>query len=149
MTILSVPSARRFSAHPATRGVYGAFLRRRAEVLAVAMFLMLVGIPRSILGQPTAGKWSQGNTGASFSVKVTGRGPAMIFVPGLTNGGAVWDDIVSVFADQYECHVFTLAGFPGQPPIPADSTWLPDMREAMRSRQEVCKRTSGGGLLGG
>lgn len=66
-----------------------------------------------------------------FSVRVVGRGPAMFFIPGLTSGGTVWDDIVAAFKDRYECHVFTLAGFAGQPPVAADSTWLPRMRDAI------------------
>lgn len=68
---------------------------------------------------------------APFAVRVVGRGPAMFFIPGLTSGGAVWDDVVAQFADRYECHVFTLAGFAGQPPVAADSTWLPRMRDAL------------------
>lgn len=132
MTIFTPLRIRRQGAQPATYGVHGALLRRRAGVLVATVLLTLVGAPRSVSGQAPSGSRSPGNTAAApFSVKVIGRGPAMIFVPGLTNGGAVWDDIVSVFADQYECHVFTLAGFAGQPPIPADSTWLPHMREAI------------------
>lgn len=68
---------------------------------------------------------------APFSVTVTGKGPAMILIPGLTSGGAVWDGIVAALADRYECHVFTLAGFAGQPPVVADSTWLVRMRDAI------------------
>jgi pimeloyl-ACP methyl ester carboxylesterase len=55
----------------------------------------------------------------------------MLLIPGLTSGGAVWDGIVAAFADRYECHVFTLAGFAGQPPVVADSTWLVQMRDAI------------------
>jgi pimeloyl-ACP methyl ester carboxylesterase len=68
---------------------------------------------------------------APFAVTVTGKGPAMLFIPGLTSGGAVWNEIVAAFADRYECHVFTLAGFAGQAPVVADSTWLVRMRDAI------------------
>jgi len=56
---------------------------------------------------------------ASFAVQVTGHGPPMILIPGLSSSGAVWDDTVVHFKDHYECHVLTLAGFAGQPGIKA------------------------------
>jgi N-formylmaleamate deformylase len=52
-----------------------------------------------------------------FAVKVVGKGKPMILIPGLTCSGAVWDGAVEHFKDRYECHVLTLAGFAGQPPI--------------------------------
>jgi N-formylmaleamate deformylase len=55
---------------------------------------------------------------AAFTVKVTGAGRPMIFIPGLSCGGDVWDASVEHFKGKYECHVLTLAGFAGQPPIP-------------------------------
>ncbi len=41
----------------------------------------------------------------------------MILIPGLGCGGDVWDATVAHFKDHYECHVLTLAGFAGQPPV--------------------------------
>jgi pimeloyl-ACP methyl ester carboxylesterase len=57
------------------------------------------------------------NSYAAFTVKVTGTGRPIIFIPGLSCGGDVWDAAVAHFKDHYECHVLTLAGFAGQPPI--------------------------------
>ncbi len=56
-------------------------------------------------------------TPVAFSVKVTGTGRPMILIPGLSCGGDVWDGTVAHFKDHYQCHVLTLAGFAGQPPI--------------------------------
>jgi pimeloyl-ACP methyl ester carboxylesterase len=53
----------------------------------------------------------------AFSVKVTGSGRPIIFIPGLSCGGDVWDAAVEHFKDKYQCHVLTLAGFAGQPAI--------------------------------
>jgi len=53
----------------------------------------------------------------AFSVEVTGTGRPMILIPGLASGGNVWDGTVEHFKGTYQCHVFTLAGFGGQPPI--------------------------------
>ena len=53
----------------------------------------------------------------SFTVEVTGKGKPMIFIPGLASSGEVWKDTVAQFANRYECHVVTLAGFAGVAPI--------------------------------
>lgn len=55
----------------------------------------------------------------SFSVQVFGHGSPMILIPGLTCGGDVWKTTIDHFKNRYECHVLTLAGFAGQPAIPA------------------------------
>jgi pimeloyl-ACP methyl ester carboxylesterase len=55
----------------------------------------------------------------SFAVEVTGKGKPIILIPGLSSSGAVWDGTVAHLKDHYQCHVLTLAGFAGQPSIPA------------------------------
>jgi N-formylmaleamate deformylase len=65
----------------------------------------------------------------AFQVEVIGRGPAMIFIPGLNSSGAVWNSVVEHFQDRYTCHVLTLAGFAGQPPI--EPPFLPVVRDAV------------------
>jgi pimeloyl-ACP methyl ester carboxylesterase len=55
----------------------------------------------------------------SFSVVRVGHGRPMILIPGLLSSGDVWSSTVEHFKDRYECHVLTLAGFAGQPAIPA------------------------------
>ncbi len=55
----------------------------------------------------------------SFTVEVTGKGKPIIFIPGLASKGEVWKDTVAQFSNRYECHVLTLAGFAGVPPISA------------------------------
>lgn len=55
----------------------------------------------------------------AFVVKKVGNGRPMILIPGLLSGGDVWTTTVDRYKDRYECHVLTLAGFAGQPPIAA------------------------------
>ncbi len=55
----------------------------------------------------------------SFKDDVSGHGTPMVLIPGLNSAGEVWDSTVAHYKSQYECHVLTLAGFAGQPPIPA------------------------------
>jgi N-formylmaleamate deformylase len=53
-----------------------------------------------------------------FSVRVVGKGPPLLLLPGLASPGAVWDTTVAHLQDRYTLHVFTLAGFGGQPARP-------------------------------
>jgi N-formylmaleamate deformylase len=53
----------------------------------------------------------------AFSVKVTGTGRPVLFIPGLASPGSVWDGAVAHLAGHVQAHVLTLAGFAGQPPI--------------------------------
>lgn len=64
-----------------------------------------------------------------FTVQITGSGPPMILIPGLTCGGDVWDSTVEHFKSKYECHVVTLAGFAGQPAI--EGPMLEKVRDAL------------------
>ena len=54
-----------------------------------------------------------------FAVTVTGHGPPVILIPGLASSGDVWKSTVAHLANSYTCHVLTLAGFAGQPRVPA------------------------------
>ncbi|MEJ7604373.1 MAG: alpha/beta hydrolase [Kofleriaceae bacterium] len=53
----------------------------------------------------------------SFAVTVTGHGPPVILIPGLSSSGETWDSTVAHLRGRYTCHVLTLAGFAGVPPI--------------------------------
>lgn len=53
----------------------------------------------------------------AFSVKVSGAGRPVIFIPGLASPGEVWDGTVAHLGGKVQAHVLTLAGFAGQPPI--------------------------------
>ncbi len=68
-------------------------------------------------------------TPAAFAVKVRGHGKPVLLIPGLSSSGAVWDGTVAHLSEHYECHVFTLAGFAGQPRI--GEPFLETVRNAM------------------
>jgi pimeloyl-ACP methyl ester carboxylesterase len=53
----------------------------------------------------------------AFSVKVSGAGRPVIFIPGLASPGSVWDGTIAHLGGKVQAHVLTLAGFAGQPPI--------------------------------
>ena len=53
----------------------------------------------------------------SFHVQVSGSGRPIIFIPGLASSGETWDTTVARYRGRFTCHVLTLAGFAGAPPI--------------------------------
>ena len=55
----------------------------------------------------------------SFRVQIVGKGRPMILIPGLMSSGDTWKSTVARYQDRFECHVLTLAGFAGVPPITA------------------------------
>jgi N-formylmaleamate deformylase len=53
----------------------------------------------------------------SFSVTVSGSGPAIVLIPGLLSSGEVWSSTVERYQRRYQLHTITLAGFGGPAPI--------------------------------
>jgi len=90
---------------------------------------------------------------SSFAVTVTGKGPAILLIPGLLSTGEVWDTTVARYQDRYTLHVLTLAGFGGPPPVGAP--FLSRVRDEVITylREQKLTRTiivghSLGGFLG-
>ena len=92
-------------------------MNRRIGTIGACMGLML-GVATVALAATPA-----------FRADVTGRGPAMLLIPGLNSSGAVWSGVVDRFKDRYTCHALTLAGFAGQPPLATPS--LAAIRDAI------------------
>jgi len=72
----------------------------------------------------------------AFGVLVVGTGRPIIFIPGLGSPGEVWNETVEHLANDHECHVITLSGFAGRPPIeePLSSAVRRDLTRYIRSR---------------
>jgi pimeloyl-ACP methyl ester carboxylesterase len=63
-----------------------------------------------------------GITSYPFDVKVTGEGKDnIIFIPGLSCSGEVWEQTVEHYKDKYRCYVLTFHGFAGSKPDSAIS----------------------------
>ncbi len=73
----------------------------------------------------------------AFGVEVRGEGPPILFIPGLGSPGLVWAETVDRLEDRYECHVLTLSGFAGRPPIeePLSAAVRRDLVRYIRSRR--------------
>jgi N-formylmaleamate deformylase len=86
----------------------------------------------------------------SFSVTVTGQGPAIVLIPGLLSSGEVWKSTVEKYQQKFTVHTVTLAGFGG--PAPIGSPFLSRVRDElityMRS-QRLSKPIVIGHSLGG
>src|SRR5262249_53474168 len=63
----------------------------------------------------TAALAAQGPT--AFRVEVTGRGRPVILIPALVSSGDTWKTTVARFRDRFTCHVLTLSGYAGTPPV--------------------------------
>lgn len=86
----------------------------------------------------------------AFEVKVSGKGEPLLFFPGFTCPGEVWDDLVLELAKTNECHVFTFAGFGNVSPI--EKPWLPKIKEEISqyiTKKTLQKATIVGHSLGG
>src|SRR5690242_5501465 len=82
---------------------------RRSGIVVFTLFFVAVF---------SAFAWSDQTPPHSFRVAVSGRGRPMILIPGLASSGDTWTTTVARLRERYECHVLTLAGFAGVPPIP-------------------------------
>jgi N-formylmaleamate deformylase len=99
-------------------------MKRRILPLAATAFLLVVAGTGTSAAQTV-------QKPAPFAVQVTGTGKPMILIPGLNSGGYVWDGTVAHFKDRYQCHVLTLAGFAGQPPLPDGEPFLEQVRDGI------------------
>jgi len=127
--------------------------RRALGILAFALFLSSSAIHAQNHGALNLAAPQNTNTNQSprsFVVKITGHGQPMILIPGFASSGEVWDSTVAHYENGYTCHVLTLAGFAGVPPIhgPLLSTAVEDLA-AYIQQQHLTKPIIVGHSLGG
>ncbi len=53
----------------------------------------------------------------SFSVRISGKGSPIFFIPGILCSAEVWDATIKHYETNYTCYAFTLAGFAEAAPI--------------------------------
>ncbi|AOW21046.1 alpha/beta fold hydrolase [Urechidicola croceus] len=89
----------------------------------------------------------------AFEVDVIGKGQPILFFPGFTCTGEVWNDVVIELSKTHECHIFTFAGFGDVEPI--EKPWLPKIKNEVETyiKENKLKNTivighSLGGALG-
>ncbi|GAK92315.1 biotin synthesis protein BioH [Nonlabens ulvanivorans] len=67
----------------------------------------------------------------TIQVEVSGSGQPILFLPGFTVPGEIWNPTVDQLKNKYECHVVTLAGFGSMEPI--EFPWLPKVNESLEN----------------
>lgn len=72
-----------------------------------------------------------------FEISIKGKGQPVLLFPGFTCTGEVWEDTVNELSKNYECHIFTFAGFGGLEPIV--KPWLPKIKDEIRKYAEEQK----------
>ncbi|RXJ52477.1 alpha/beta fold hydrolase [Gelidibacter gilvus] len=86
----------------------------------------------------------------TFEVAIVGTGDPILFFPGFTCPGEVWEDVVKELSKNHTCHVFTFAGFGTVPAI--EKPWLPKIKEGISqyiSENQLENATIVGHSLGG
>lgn len=63
----------------------------------------------------------------AFKVDIRGKGAPVLLFPGFGCTGEVWNETVAELSKNYECHIFTFAGFGHVPPI--EFPWLSTIKD--------------------
>lgn len=104
-------------------------------ILLIALMLL---ISKSVFSQ------------TAFKVDVKGKGAPVLLFPGFGCTGEVWNETVAELSKNYECHIFTFAGFGNVAPI--EGPWLSTIKNQVVSyvkTKKLKKATLMGHSLGG
>ena len=82
-----------------------------------AILVVLLVLAQDIASQP------------AIAVSKTGKGQPILFLPGFTTPGSVWDETIQNLERSYESHVVSYAGFNGLAPI--DTPWYEPIRQEL------------------
>lgn len=93
--------------------------RCRPPLLISMIVVVLLAGCATTSPDPAPGAAAVKSAPQAFRVERSGKGRPLVFIPGLASSGEVWNETVAHLQGKYDCHVLTLAGFAGQPAIPA------------------------------
>lgn len=125
----------------------------RSNIIPSGFFYVVVlSLMGFVVVQAQTGQPSNKSNQYPFKVEVSGHGRPMILIPGLYSSGQVWDGTVAKYKANYECHVLTLAGLAGEPPVTAPflekaRLGIADYIRAKKLRNPVVVGHSMGGFL--
>ncbi|MDT0538755.1 alpha/beta hydrolase [Croceitalea sp. P059] len=94
--------------------------------------------------------WNLSSQNKAFEVKVVGQGEPLLFFPGFTCTDKVWEEQVAELSKEYQCHLFTFAGFGAVTPI--EFPWYPKIEKEVLDyikENSLEKATAIGHSLGG
>jgi pimeloyl-ACP methyl ester carboxylesterase len=90
-------------------------------------------------------------TSYPFQVRITGKGKqSIIFIPGFSCSGEVWNETVQHFSPHYKCYVLTMPGFAGVPAeaAPDIKSWVKYIADYIKN-EKIEKPVLIGHSLGG
>jgi pimeloyl-ACP methyl ester carboxylesterase len=124
----------------------------RGIIRSTLFYALVLSLLAATVGEAQTKQRSNKARQYPFKVEVIGHGRPMILIPGLYSSGRVWESTVAKYKVKYECHVLTLAGLAGEPPIPAPflekvRLSLADYIRAKKLRKPVIVGHSMGGFL--
>ena len=108
----------------------------KTKSIVVVVFMLIIS--QSVLSQ------------TAFKVDVKGKGAPVLLFPGFGCTGEVWNETVTELSKNYECHIFTFAGFGNVPPI--EGPWFSTIKNQVISyvkTKKIKKATLIGHSLGG
>lgn len=108
----------------------------KTKSILVIVFMLLIS--KSVFSQ------------TAFKVDVKGKGAPVLLFPGFGCTGEVWNETVAELSKNYECHIFTFAGFGNVPPI--EEPWLSTIKDQVISyvkTKKIKNATLIGHSLGG
>lgn len=92
---------------------------KKLAILFLAAFIQLSAFAQKVTSYP------------HFVVEIRGNGTPVLLIPGLSCSGEVWKETADELQENFECHIFTLAGFAGLPPFQDESGFLPVVKGAL------------------
>lgn len=114
------------------------------KLLTSAIIILVALLLNNVFGQQSK---------YPFQVSKTGSGnKAIIFIPGFSCSGDVWNDTKAIYEKNYTCYTLTMAGFAGVPAQAGQSfrAWEKGIAEYIKSnkieRPVIIGHSMGGGL---
>lgn len=87
---------------------------------------IIIGVLVALIGAQK----SSADMAGGLDVKIEGKGPSVVFIPGLNSGASVFTEACNAIKADHQCHLLNLPGFAGVPPLPVGETdFLTNMRD--------------------
>lgn len=109
-------------------------------IVLMAMGLLFSGNPAEAKIDLASAPVASATGAGFFHAEVTGKGPAIVLLPGLGCSGEVWKSLADTLKANWQCHVLTPAGFAGRSPVSA-TPYLDAFCESLAAYIEEAKLT--------
>jgi len=94
--------------------------------ISVVLFLAISAMSFSVLKNKKTSSEVEGPN--AIKVEITGKGNPVLFLPGFTCPGSVWEETIQKMTTERQSHLVSYAGFNGLEPI--DMPWYDNIKKA-------------------